>query len=393
MARGRGRGRIGGHAGGRRRGRGRGAGGSLLAPLSGREVSREANAQASAEHNPEINQLRQQARGSRKREQDLGQWYQQLAQDYAQGQQAGSQALQSTQDTITKQLNEAAERGKGELSELSKSDATTAARLGGPSDTAGLEKIAQAGNAAERARVSINAPTAEQQANYVASLTGKRTSARMRGVEARTEERNRRDKLKSDLTTAQSTKGASRILAKDKLRESERGYATELKKLQLARKEAASSAQAAAASAALARLKASHEATQDAIGNRQAQQRIGIEAKNARTSARSQRATAKHYKEGGKDNGLSPSTKNTNKKERQNAAALVGSAVTQAGPPKTPAEAAELERLAVEAGGAPREVHRAVQNLLNRAKSKKRRGYNGRVKRGEVAGPPSPRGR
>jgi len=390
MARGRGRGRIGHSRGRRGRGRGRGGGGgNFLALRNGAQAGRAANAQASAEFNPEIHQKRQEAAGSRKRQADLGSWYKQLAQDYANSQQAGQQAFQSAEDTISKQLAEASERGKGEQNELAKSDTATASRLGGPQDTAGLAKIAQAGSAAERARVSINAPIAKEQANFVASLGGKRTAARMRGREAQTEESQRREKLRSDLTAALRQKGAARVVAKDKIRETERGYAAELKKLRLARQEARSSAQAAAADAALAQLKASREARQDAIGNRQAQERIGISRRNAKTSARSQRATAKHYKQGGKG-GLTSGERNTNKKERQNAASLVHSAITQAGPPKTKAEAAELERLAVEAGGAPREVHRAVQNLLNRAKSKARGGYNRRVKRGEVAGPPVP---
>ena len=215
----------------------------------------------------------------------------------------------------------------------------------------------------------------------------------MQGVEVRRSEQRRRDKLKSDLAAQRKEKGQARVSNKEKIRESDRGYVREGQQLKLQKKEARAAEQQAAADQALAQIQAAQQARQDAIGNRQAQQRIGISAKNARTSARSQRATAKHYKQSGKDKSLSPGELNTNKKERQNAASLVHSAVVQAGPPKTAAEAAELERLAVEAGGSPREVHRAVIGILRKQKASRRGGYDKRIREGKAAGPPTPRGR
>lgn len=399
--RGRGRGRVGGaHAGaggGRGKGRGRGKGGNsvgqFIAPHTGRQAGKIANAEAGTEYNPGIRETREQVKGSRKREQDLGSWYAQLAADYNQGQVAGAAALQSVEDTTTKQLNEAGARSSADQAALGASDETFAKLVGGPKDTEGLAKIAQAGQAAAAARVDQAKLPISEQANFTARLGSDKSAARMQGIEERRSEQRRRDKLKADLAAQRKEKGSARVSNKEKIRESDRGFVREGQQLKLQKREAASAERQAAAEAALAQIKAAQEARQDAIGNRQAQQRIGISAKNARTSARSQRATAKHYKQSGKDGGLSPGEKNTNRKERQNAAALVHSAVTQAGPPKTKAEAAELERLAVEAGGAPREVHRAVQNLLNRSKARNRGGYDKRIRRGEVAGPPSPRGR
>ena len=385
MARGRGRGRIGagpgGHAGGGRgKGRGRGSGGQsvgqFLAPHNGRQASHIAGSEAATEFGPGIHETREQIAGSRKRQADLGSWYAQLAADYGQSQGAGAAALQSVEDTTSKQLAEAGARSSADQASLGAADESFANLVGGPKDTAGLAKIAQASQAAAAARVDQAKLPISEQANFVARTGSDKTAARMQGIEQRRDEQRRRDKLKSDLVSQRKEKGQATVANKEKIRESDRGYATEIKQLRLARQEAKTAAEQAAASAALARVEAARQASQDAISNRQEQQRIGISAKNAATAARSQQATAKHYKQSGKDNGLSPGEKNTNHKERQNAAALVGSAVTQAGPPKTKAEAAELERLAVEAGGAPREVHRAVQNLMGKAK--KRRGYNKR---------------
>ncbi len=370
------RGRIGGgpaHSKGRGRGRGR------LAPHGGgSQATRAVSAQAGLEFDPAIREGRQQAQGSRKREQDLGSWYQQLAADYAQSQQAGQQAFETAQNTTSKQLDEAAARSQGEQAELTKQDAEFAKTVGGPTNEVGLSTIAKAAAAADRSRVALNAPVAQTQANYLASLGGRRTAARMRGVEAQKEERSRRDKIRSDIGKLRKEKGAAKVVGAQKQSEAARDAATELAKLQLDRREAATAEQKATADTALARLKASHELSQDAIGNRQSQERIGISRRNSKTSARSQRATAKHYKQSGKG-GLSPGERNTNRKERQSAASLVHTAVTQAGPPHNAAEAAELESIVVEKGGSPREVHRAVQTLLNRAKAKSRKGYANRA--------------
>jgi hypothetical protein len=391
MARGRGRGRIssGGPrsvrpagGGGRGRGRGRGGGGDsvgqFLGPHTGRQAGHVANAEAGVEYNPGLRETREQIKGSRKRGQDLGSWYAQLASDYQGAQNQGAAALQSVEDTTSKQLAEAGARSSADQAALGASDEAFANLVGGPKDTAGLAKIAQAGQAAAAARVDQAKLPVSEQANFVARTGSDKTAARMQGIEERRSEQRRRDKLKTDLAAQRKEKGQARVSNKEKLRESDRGYVREGQQLRLQKREAASAERSAAADAALAQIQAAQQARQDAIGNRQAQQRIGISAKNARTSARSQRATAQHYKQSGKDGGLSPSTKNTNKKERQNAAALVHSAISQAGPPKSKSEAAELERLAVEAGGAPREVHRAVQTLLNRGKAKSRKGYSRR---------------
>lgn len=395
--RGRGRGRVGGSPRPAGRGRGRGRGGDSVGQFigahTGRQAGKIANAEAGTEYNPGIRETRGQIKGSRKREQDLGSWYAQLAADYGQSQAAGAAALKSVEDTTTAQLNEAGARSSADQAALGASDEAFAKLVGGPKDTEGLAKIAQAGQAAAAARVDQAKLPISEQANFTARLGSDKAASRLQGVEQRRAEQRRRDKLKSDLAAQRKEKGQARVSNKEKIRESDRGFVREGQQLKLQKREAAAAEQQAAASAALARIEAAQAARQDAIGNRQAQERIGISRKNAATSARSQRATAKHYKQSGKDGGLTPGTKNTNKKERQNAAALVHSAVVQAGPPKTAAEAAELERLAVEAGGAPREVHRAVQNLLGRAKAKSRRGYSARARRGEVAGPPTPRGR
>jgi hypothetical protein len=288
---------------GRGRGRGKTGGGgdsvaNFLKPHTGRQAGAVANAQAGTEYNPAIREGREEAKGSRKREGDLGQWYAQLAADYQGAQAAGATALKSVEDTTSAQLAAAGQRSTDEQASLASQDEAFANLVGGPKDTEGLAKIAQAAQAAGAARVDQAKPVLSEQANFVARLGGNKTAARMQGIEARQAERDRRDKILKDVGAARKEKGQARVANKEKIRESDRGYATELAKLKLARREARTASEAAAAEAALAQLKASREARQDAIDNRQSQERIGISAKNAGTAARSQKATARHYRRG-----------------------------------------------------------------------------------------------
>lgn len=389
MARGR---QGGGHVGA---GRGRGRGGSVrgfLAPRNERQAAHVAAAEAGAEYGPQIREDRQQIAGSRKRQADLGSWYRQLAADYGKAQAAGSAALQSVENTTTQQLAEAGQRSSADQAALGAEDASLASLVGGPKDTAGLSKIAQAGAAAQRARVALNMPVAQEQANLVANLGGQKAAARMQGIEARTEERNRADKLRSELGAVRKEKGAATVANLEKLREADRAYATEEAKMRLAQREARTSEQSAAATAALAQIKARREAVQDAIANRQSQERIAIERRNAGTSEASQQATAHHYAVENKG-GLTPSEINTRREHRHDAMSTAKAQLALK-VPKNQKQWAQFEAALIEKLGSSyaAEAAKAVAKL-RRAQAEKNRGaYERRVRRGQVDGPPMPAG-
>lgn len=397
--RGRGRGRVGGARGGGGGGRGRGRGrggdsvGKFLGPHTGRQAGAIANAQAGAEYNPEIRELRSQAKGSRKREADLGAWYAQLAADYQGASSQGAAALQAVQDATSKQLGEASDRSSADLSNLSAQDEAFANLVGGPKDTEGLARIAQASAAAQRSRVALNEPVAQEQANFVGRLGGEKVAARMQGIEERRAEQRRRDKIKKDLTATRKDKGRARVGKKEEIRQADRSYVMDRKQLKLQQQEARAAEQQAAADAALARIEAARSARQDSIANRQAQERIGISRKNARTSARSQRATARNYKEDNKG-GLSPAEKRA-RGEHSSDAMSAAKALLGIKVPKNEKQWAQFEAALIEKLGSSysAEASRAVAKLRKAQAAKRRGGYDKRVRRGEVAGPPSPRGR
>lgn len=396
QAAGQGRGRgVGRGAAGSRRGQGRGRGGDsvgkFLAPRTGRQAGAVANAGASAEYNPEIRQLRQDAKGSRKREQDIGHWFSELAEEYGASQAAGLAALQAAGDATASQLAEAAGRDKAQMEGLSAEDEAFAKLTGGPKDTSGLSKIAQAGAAAERARVTLAAPAAQERANFAAATGGMRTAAKLQGIEERRGESKRRDKLRSDLAGVRREKGAARVAKKEEIRQTDRDYSLQLKQMKLARREARSAEEAAAADAAIAQLEAARAASQDAIDNRQEQERIGISRKNAAISARSQRATARNYEEDNKG-GLTTAEKRA-RGEHSSDAMSEAKNMLAIKVPKSPKEWAQFQAALTEKMGSSygAEAAAAVAKLRRQQAAKRRGGYDRRIRKGQVAGPPTPK--
>lgn len=391
MARGRGRGRAGAApAAGRGRGRGKGGGGdsvaTFLRPHTGRQAGAVANSQAGTEYNGEIREGREQAKGSRKREGDLGSWYAQLASDYQGAQDTGAAALKSVEDTTSSQLAEAGGRSSADQARLAAQDEQFASLVGGPKDTAGLAKIAQAAQAAGAARVDSAKPVVSEQANFVARLGGNKAAARLKGIEARQEERSRRDKLVKDVGAIRKEKGQARVANKEKIREADRGYATDLKQLRLQKQEARSAAQAAAADAALAQVESARQAQQDAVSNRQEEERIGISRRNAKTGERSQQATARNYRQDGKNGGLSTAEKRARGEHASDAMstakALLGIKVPKSSQEWSKFEAALIEKLGSSYGA---EAASAVQKLRE-AQKQKATIRSSRLHRGKVPG-------
>jgi hypothetical protein len=376
--------------GGRPRGRGRGRGhagggggnsvGKFLAPHTGKQAGAIANSEAGTEYNAGIREGREQAKGSRKREGDLGQWYAQLASDYQGAQNQGAAALQSVENTTSAQLAAAGQRSSADQAQLASQDEQFASLVGGPKDTAGLAKIAQAAGAASAARVDQSKPVLSEQANFVARLGGDKTAARMQGIEARQAERLRRDKIVKDVAAQRKEKGQARVSNKEKIRESDRGYASEIAKLKLARREARSSEQAAAASAALAQVESARQASNDAISNRQAQERIGIESRSQRTTAKHYKTEAKAAAAAGGKGGLTPAEK-LSRGEHSADAMTEAKNLLAIKVPKSPKEWAQFQAGLTEKMGSSysAEAARAVAALRQEQAAKSRKGYASRA--------------
>lgn len=385
MARGRGRGRIGGAgsyaraggAAGRGRDRGRGGGGNsvgqFLAPHTGRQAGHLANAQAGTEYNAGIRQTREEAKGSRKRQADLGSWYAQLASDYQGAQNQGAAALQSVENTTSQQLAEAGQRSSADQAALGASDEAFAKLVGGPKDTAGLAKIAQAGQAAATARVDQAKLPISEQANFTARLGSDTAAARLKGIESRQEEARRRDKLKSDLAAQRKEKGQARVSNTEKIREADRSYSMEQRQFRQQKREAAIQAKQAAASQRLAEVEGARGAQQAAvqamrevregkISARQAQEKIAISRRNAKTSEASNRG------------GLTPTQRRAANRQHKNATTTAANLYKAAEkPPKSASEWAAFTQLVAGEEGIDATAAAAAVAKLKKALAYKKR--------------------
>lgn len=371
--------------------RGRSGGGSVgqfLGLHTGRQAGRLANAQAGTEYNPEIRNLRSQAAGSRQRAKDIKSMFGQLAGEYGKAQEQGNEAFKTQQDAVAKQLAEASERSKTSQQDLASRDESFAKLVGGPVDTQGQARIAAAGAAAERARVTFSQLPAAEQANFLASLGGQRTAARLQGIEARKTESDRRTKILNDLAALRKEKGQARVANTEKIRESDRGYAMEQRKMRQAQREAAIQAQQAAASLAVSKANLAREIQEGRISAAQAQQKLNREAaeiplkrRKTRAEIKSANALAQERRRLGRG-GLTPKEQRSAKEGLHNAAVEAKNLYTAAKkPPKTAAGWAAFAHLVAELSEInPTEATRAVAHLrkqvnAERAAKRARHGY------------------
>lgn len=190
-------------------------------PLTGKRAGKIARSQANLEFRPLERQLKSEIRGSAKREGDLGQWYDTLAGDYASGGQLAQQAFTTAEQATNARLGEESQRAQATLGDLAAGDSAFAALVGGPKNTTGLAQAAEAAAAAERQRSTLQAPITAMRANNVASYAPRQNAARMQGIEARRDERDRRSKQQQDLRALDREKGQSTVKGIQTLREQE----------------------------------------------------------------------------------------------------------------------------------------------------------------------------
>lgn len=327
----------------------------------GSPASRQGRAEANTEFGSAIHQTRSEAAGSKKRQRDIGSWFAQLSKDYAGAQKQGNKAFATQQASLRSMLGEESSSAASDAAAAAARDAALSKLLGGPTDSSGNATRTAAAKASDQARVTLSQLPASEQANFLAALGGRRTAARLQGIEGRREEGERRTKILSDLKNLKKEKGQAINADTAKARESNRSF-------KLQKQEAASSRQQARASAALAQVEARRQAEQDAIGNRQEQERIAISRRNARTSERGSRG------------GLSPSERRGIKEGHRNARATAESLVRTHGTPRNKQEWGELEEaVRKEAGVEAAPAQRAVAELRKQIQARQAKRAPARV--------------
>lgn len=327
----------------------------------GSPASRQGRAEANTEFGSAIHQTRSEAAGSKKRQRDIGSWFAQLSKDYAGAQKQGNKAFATQQASLRSMLGEESGAAASDTAEAAARDAALSKLLGGPTDSSGNATRTAAAKASDQARVTLSQLPASEQANFIAALGGRRTAARLQGIEARREEGERRSKILSDLKNLKQQKGAAITADTAKAKEANRSFRLQKEEAATSRRSAAASAASARASTRLAAVEAARQREQDEIGNRQEQERIGISRRNAKTAERS----AKH------SGGLTASERRSIKEGKQNATATAASLVNTHGAPKSATEWGELEEaVRKESGVEAAEAKQAVAVIRQKLRAK-----------------------
>lgn len=196
-------------------------------PLTGKAARKVARAQANTEFAPVERQIKSEIRGSAKREDDLGDWYGQLADDYTAGGQLAQKAFETAEQATNTRLADASQSAQATLGKLAADDASFAALVGAPTNASGLAQGAEAAAAAERTRAALQAPLTAMRASNVASYASRTNSARLAGMEAQRDERERRRKQQQDLRALGRERGQATVKGLQTLREQEQDRSTQ----------------------------------------------------------------------------------------------------------------------------------------------------------------------
>jgi hypothetical protein len=193
-------------------------------PRSARETAR---AQAALEFRPVERQIKSEIAGSAKREGDLGKWWGDVAAGYGQDQATQLAAFKTAEDETNARLAATSARSTADLAGLASADKSFADLVGGPTNAAGIDQMAQAAAAADRSRATLQAPITASRASHIATIGSRRNAAGLQGIESRQSERERRRKQQQDLQNLQREKGASTVKGIQTLREQDQDFSTQ----------------------------------------------------------------------------------------------------------------------------------------------------------------------
>jgi trimeric autotransporter adhesin len=215
---------------------------SFVGPYTPRQAKRIARKTVAAEFRPTERQIGSEIRGSKKQEREIGGDYDQLAADYATAGQSAATAADQANAAVAASLKDSSANTASLLQGLAAQDSQFAAQVGGPVDTAGQQKAAEAAAAAERMRAALQAPSTAARAINVAGYGGKVATTALAGIAAKKAEAANRSKERFDLRSLRGEHGAALTKEENALRELSENYLTQQAALGVKKDETAAKA-------------------------------------------------------------------------------------------------------------------------------------------------------
>lgn len=353
---------------GKGRALGRGSGErEYLKPLTDEGVRKETRANTNLKFRPLEKAIGGDIRASQRRTKETGDWWQNYLNEVNQGRSEVQGAYGQAGQEIQGQIGAASAADSANTQALNAEAAKSAELRGAPMDNSGAQREAAASAQRNYLGAAFGGATAREGANQFGYLTDQRRIGVGQSIASRKEEQRRERSLRKDRRDVRRERGDYATAKRGELRAGERDYLIQRKAFGLEKKEAAQSAKESAREAREKALDRGYERSQDAIGNRQAQERIGVS------------------REGNKPGkgGRSTSEVNDAREGQRNANSTAARLIKSFGTPKTPKEWADLEEaVAKESEVSASEARKAVAQLKARAGSRSK----GKAKKPSIVG-------
>ena len=353
---------IGGSKSGATTGRGSGERDSLKPPTQ-KSINQQVRGETQTKFRPLEREIGSEIRASNRRVSEQGDWWQNYLDTVNAGQADTSAAYAGAASTQQAQLAQASQADSAATAKLQEEAGKSAELRGAPTDLSGAQREVAAQGMRNYLATAQGGALASQGAAQRGYLNEAKRIGVGQSIASRKEQQRITRSKERDRRDVRGERGAYANAKRGEKEAEGRSYLIQRKAFGLQKKEAG---QKAAESARAAKTDAAKEAygrKQDAIGNRQAQERIGVS------------------REGNKPgkNGLTPSEQRDAQEGKQGAVKAAWSLYRAAkSPPKTPQEWAAFESLLrAESEVSPSEAAYAIKKLKARVGSAPTQGNRG----------------
>jgi len=266
-------------------------------------VRKETRASTNLKFRPLEREIGAEKRASERRVGEVGDWWQNYLDTVNQGRSETQAAYGQAGQEIQSQIGAASAADATNTQTLQAETAKSAELRGAPVDNSAAQREAAAGAQRNYLAAAFGGATAREGANQFGYLTDQKRIGVGQSIASRKEEQRRTRSIEKDRHDVRKERGEYATAKRGELRAGERDYLIQRKAFGLEKKEAAQSAKESARDAREKARDREYEHGQDAISNRQAQERIGVSKQSDKTG------------------GLSPSEKRAKKQDWNNAKA------------------------------------------------------------------------
>lgn len=319
-------------------------------PLTPKGVRQQTRAATNLRFRPLEREIGAEIRASNRRTGEVGDWWQNYLAQVDAGRAETQAAYAQAGQELSGQTAQASQIDSANTQRLQEEATKSAELRGAPVDTSAAQRETAAQAQRNYLANAFGGAVAREGANQFAYLTDQKRIGLGQSIASRKEEQRRTRSLEQDRRATRRERGDYATTKRQELRDKERDYLIQRSAFNLDKKEGAREARENAGDRA-------YDRRQDRIGNRQAQERIGVSREGNRRDK----------------GGRTPEDRREAREGRQGAYAAAQSLYRAAKkPPRTPREWAAFESLLrAEEEISPAEARAAVNRLRKQVRNRK----------------------